>query len=88
MKDKTENKKQPRGRANSGVKFTIFEALQKAGKNGISKDKIHEKLVKTFPDRNADSMRRTLNSQIPGKMSQQRNVKITRLENGNYSIVS
>ncbi len=80
-------KAEPRGRASKGVKWEIFQALQKAPKTGISKDEILDKLTKLFPDRKPESMKATIGVQVPGKMSKQRDVQIIRLESGKYVIV-
>ncbi len=70
-----------------GVIATIFTLVSESGKTGISKADILAKLVEMFPDRAADGMGKTVNVQIPNRMSSERKVKIVKLENGNYAIV-
>ena len=69
-----------------GVISTIFTLVNDSGKTGISKADILTKLVEMFPDRAADGMGKTVNVQIPNRMARERNVKIEKLENGNYAI--
>jgi hypothetical protein len=69
-----------------GVIATILTLVTESGKTGISKADILAKLVEMFPDRAADGMSKTINVQIPNRLERERNVKIVKLENGNYAI--
>ena len=54
-----------------GVIVSILEFIQES-KEGISKVQIAEKLAERFPDRDANSMAKTVNAQIGGKKSPRR----------------
>jgi len=55
-----------------GVISTIVEAIEKAGKKGITKEEILEILVTTFPDRSEKSMKQTINVQVPGRITREK----------------
>ncbi|MFX1537626.1 MAG: hypothetical protein ACFFDI_25800 [Promethearchaeota archaeon] len=67
----------------TGVIATIVEEIKNSGKEGISKEEILKVLAKKFPDRTKDSMRNTINVQVPARISKER-FKVKKLENGNY----
>jgi len=76
-KEKVVKEKKP------GVIQTIFETLS-AGP--ATKDELLEVLTKTFPDKQADSMKNTISVQIPGRMSREKGVNIIKREDGKYEI--
>lgn len=78
--------KKAKGDKGPGVISTIFTLIQKAPKKGVSKDEIYEKLVELFPDRAGEGMKKTINVQIPGRMSKEKKVNIVKLETGNFVI--
>jgi hypothetical protein len=55
-----------------GVIATIVESIENAGKKGITKAEILEVLVKEFPEKSADSMKNTINVQVPCRISKER----------------
>lgn len=69
-----------------GVISTIFTLVSDSGKSGISKPEILAKLVEMFPDRAEDGMEKTINVQLPSRMSKERGVVIKKLEDGNFAI--
>ena len=69
-----------------GVIGTIFTLVSDAGQSGISKPEILAKLVEMFPDRAEDGMNKTINVQLPSRMSKERGVTIKKLETGNFAI--
>lgn len=69
-----------------GVISTIFTLVSDAGQSGISKAEILLKLVEMFPDRAEDGMEKTINVQLPSRMSKERGVTIKKLETGNFAI--
>jgi len=69
-----------------GVISTIFTLVSNAGQSGISKADILSKLVEMFPDRAEDGMEKTINVQLPSRMSKERGVVIKKLEDGNFAI--
>ncbi|MBN2829091.1 MAG: hypothetical protein JXR56_02090 [Candidatus Cloacimonetes bacterium] len=69
-----------------GVIGTIFTLVSESGKTGISKADILAKLVEMFPDRSEDSMKNTINVQVPSRLSREHNIKIEKLENGNFVV--
>lgn len=97
-KDKTEKKekdpdKVARGKAlaasragqqGPGVISTILEILTANKGKEISSEKILQGLVKKFPDRNVDAMKKTINVQLPGRMSKEKKVNISKGTKGGY----
>lgn len=78
--------KKPRGfqkKEGPGVITTIVDCIEKAGKKGITKDAILEKLVEVFPDKPETSMKNTINVQVPSRISKER-FPVEKLENGAY----
>ena len=69
-----------------GVISSIFELVKKAGKRGISKDDILKALEVRFPERVAGSMVKTINVQLPKRMSKEKGVTIVKLENGKFAL--
>jgi hypothetical protein len=66
-----------------GVISTIVEAIEKAGKKGISKEGILDVLKEKFPDRPEDSMKNTINIQVPYRINKEK-FPLEQLKNGNY----
>jgi len=66
-----------------GVIATIVKAIEDADEEGISKDEIHALLVKNFPERDPESMRKTVNVQVPGRISKEK-FEVKKLENGKF----
>jgi hypothetical protein len=69
-----------------GVISTIFDLVKNSGKTGISKADILSELIKLFPDRTSDGMEKTIQVQLPSRMSKERDVKIEKTEDGKYLI--
>lgn len=69
-----------------GVIETIAEVVSKAGEKGVSKKAILAKLVQRFPDRATEGMSKTINVQLPKRMSRERKINIVKLENGNFLV--
>jgi hypothetical protein len=68
-----------------GVISTIFD-LVKSSKKGITKAELLTKLVELFPDREKAGMEKTINVQLPKRMSTERKVNIIKSEDGKFSI--
>ena len=66
-----------------GVIATIVNLIENAGPDGISKDEIFEKLNEQFPERQPDSMRKTINMQVPNRITKEK-FKVNKTENGKY----
>lgn len=81
-------RKSPSSTGRPGVVATIIECLEGADKKGISKQSIHDVLVDKFPDRDAEGMMKTINTQVPGRLTRDKGLDVKRLENGNYRIKS
>jgi hypothetical protein len=79
--EKTEPVKEKKAKG-PGVIATIAKAIEDAGENGVSKDEILEKLVATFPERDAGAMKKTINVQVPTRISKEK-FKVGS-ENGRY----
>jgi len=71
-----------------GVISTIFTLVSDSGKTGISKADILAKLVEMFPEREAAGMEKTINVQLPSRMSKERGVEIKKIETGNFVVAS
>ena len=82
---KKAGKGEPKG---PGVIATIFTLVSKSGKKGISKDEILGKLTEMFPDRAVNGMEKTINVQLPGRMSKEKKVSIKKLETGCFVLES
>ena len=54
-----------------------------AGKKGISREEIHEVLVKKFPDKASESMMNTVKVQVPARINKEK-FEVEKLENGKY----
>lgn len=67
-----------------GVIDTIEAILREAGEKGkgIKKDAIADKLGKRFPERERDSMLKTVNVQVPTRISADRNIKVVKDDDG------
>ncbi len=75
--------KKPKGEKKPGV---IAEILARLRKGPATKEQILEHLVKAFPDREAESMKGTINVQVPGRISREQGVKVTKDDKGRYTI--
>lgn len=69
-----------------GVIETIAEVVGKAGEKGVSKKAILAKLVQRFPERATEGMSKTINVQLPKRMSRERKINIVKLDNGNFLV--
>lgn len=69
-----------------GVISTIFSLVKESGKTGISKQEILDKLCEMFPDRAQEGMEKTIQVQLPGRMSKEKKVNIVKLETGAFTI--
>ena len=90
-KDKDGKKKGPPksagGDGKPGIIASIVEFLQDATEEKpISKKKILEKLVKRFPDREADSMARTINVQVPNRIKNDKGLVVAKNDKNQYWI--
>lgn len=67
-----------------GVIDTIEAVLKAAGEKGkgVTKEQIADKLAKAFPDRERDAMLKTVNVQVPSRLKSDRNLKVTKDDNG------
>lgn len=66
-----------------GVIASILEFISD---HPCSKERILEKLKKRFPDRDADGMAKTIQAQLPNRMSREKHVKIVKDKDGCFSI--
>jgi hypothetical protein len=65
-----------------GVIDSIVEFI--SGKAPATKDAIVAKLVARFPQREETALRRTVNCQLPGRLTKERGLKITKTEEGAF----
>ncbi|MFA6335809.1 MAG: hypothetical protein WCX48_09735 [Bacteroidales bacterium] len=93
LREKKDNKKKKSAgktgkpeKKGPGVIESILEFVTKAGEKGVSKKAILAKLVARFPERAVDGMSKTINVQLPKRMSRERKIKIVKLENGNFML--
>jgi outer membrane biosynthesis protein TonB len=66
-----------------GVIATIVSCVEKSGKKGITKEAILEVLSNTFPDKSPDSMKNTINVQVPARITKER-FEVENLKDGAY----
>jgi len=64
---KATKKAAPKKESKPGIIVTIFTLISEATGNGISEEEILKQLVKTFKDKNKDSMANTIKAQIGSK---------------------
>jgi hypothetical protein len=70
-----------------GVIATIFAIVQKAtASKPMSREDVFAALVDAFPERDADALKSTVQTQLPSRISKERNVQIEKNEKG-YWIV-
>ena len=70
-----------------GVIATIFTIVQKAtASKPMSREDVFAALVDAFPERDADALKSTVQTQLPSRISKERNVQIEKNEKG-YWIV-
>jgi hypothetical protein len=70
-----------------GVIATLLDDLRKATKDKpLTKEALLERLTKKFPDREPDSMKKTINCQVPGRIAKEQGVKVHRNEEGGFWI--
>lgn len=68
----------------TGVIATIVKCLEDSGKSGISREQVLTVLCKKFPERSAESMKKTIQVQLPGRISKER-FPVVQLEGGHYA---
>lgn len=78
--------KKPSEPKGPGVILTILSLVEKSGKSGISKQEIVDKLAEMFPDHNPEGLMKTVQVQLPKRMSKERNVNIIKSEAGKFLI--
>ena len=69
---KEKKEKKAGGVKGPGVIATIVETIEAAGKKGVTKQEIWDILCKKFPDRDTESMRNTINVQVPNRIKKER----------------
>jgi hypothetical protein len=68
-----------------GIIQTIADILATASEQKpLTKDKIHEKLCKKFPDRDKESMWTTVNLQVPNKLRTDKGINVQKNAKGYY----
>ena len=78
-------KKAPKKPKGPGVIASIVTILQAAtAAKPVTKEVIHEKLVKLFPDRDSESMKTTVGIQVPSRLNKEKDLGIARNDNGYY----
>jgi len=66
-----------------GVIATILACVQHGP---VSKEQILAKLQKKFPDRPVEGMAKTIQAQLPNRMSKEKGVEIVRDKDGNFYV--
>ena len=83
-KEKSTTKKEAVAKG-PGVLSVIQELIVGATKaKPVTKEQIVTELVARFPDRNADSMKNTVNIQVPSRMAKEKSLNIVKHEGGFY----
>jgi len=81
--NKKATNKAPKTPKAPGVIASIAEFLKKAtGKKPISKDALCEKLAERFPERDPDSMMRTINVQVPNRLKSDKGLVVKKNDKG------
>lgn len=69
----------------AGVIQCIADIVSAAtAKKPITKEQIHEKLCKRFPDRDSDSLKTTVGIQVPSRLNKEKNLGIKKNDRGYY----
>ncbi len=55
-----------------GVIATIISLIEDSGKKGVTKEEILNALVEAFPDKKGESMKNTINVQVPNRINKER----------------
>ena len=76
--------KAPKAPKGPGVIATIVEILKKG--KPVSKEAILDVLAKRFPDRDKESMSKTINVQIPNRISKEQKIKVLKNDKGLYYV--
>lgn len=66
-----------------GIIATIVALVEGSGKKGITKEEILAELVANFPDRSEDSMKNTINVQVPARINKEK-FPVKKLEGNRY----
>lgn len=66
-----------------GIIATIVSLVEGSGKKGITKAEILAELVANFPDRSEDSMKNTINVQVPARINKEK-FPVKKLEGDRY----
>jgi hypothetical protein len=75
------------GEGSPGVIGSIVEFLSAAdAKKPITKKELVDKLAKRFPDREATSMMRTINVQVPNRLKTDKKLNVVKSDKGGYYI--
>lgn len=82
-KDVLKEPKKAKKEKGPGVIATIVELIEKSGKKGITKEEILNELVKKFPDKAKDSMKNTINVQVPNRITKEK-WPVEKTEAGKY----
>ena len=68
-----------------GVIATLLEIMKASSKKEpVTKEQMLEKLIAKFPERNADSMKATINVQIPSRLAKEKNITIVKGDKGYF----
>ena len=83
-KEKAEKKEKPAKKEKEvkgpGVIKTIVSTIKEHGP--ITKEQILEKLVKAFPERDAEAMKKTINVQVPNRINKEQDFQIENTDKG------
>jgi hypothetical protein len=70
-----------------GVIASVLEFLTEASaKAPVTKEDLVNRLAKRFPDRPKESMAKTVNVQVPGRLSREQGVNVVKAEDGGFYI--
>lgn len=60
------------GEGSLGIIGTIVKCIEDSGKKGVTKAEILAELLEQFPDRNEQSMKNTINVQVPARINKEK----------------
>lgn len=72
------------GEGSLGIIGTIVKMIEDSGKKGVTKAEILAELKEQFPDRNEQSMKNTINVQVPARINKEK-FTLKKLEGDRYA---
>ena len=84
IKETKKDEAPKKSKKKTGVITSIASIIEKRGP--ISKEQIHKRLIKMFPNRPAVALKSTINAQVPNRLNKEKKLKIKKNDKGKYFI--